>query len=590
MSAQKISEHTGKRESRSQTPAAEYSEAEAALFELASRFLLNSKPARFAPPSTTGEATIPDDSLPTAADRFRVLVEQIPAVVFMVFLDGGLSEAYVSPQIEQMLGFRQDEWLDDPIRWYGQIHPEDKQRWSLDAAQLLLTGNPLRATYRVLSRENRVVWFRCEAKLVRRSTGEPWFVHGVGFDVTELKETELALQRETAERERLQKLELERQIAKTEATESMLAAIVESSEDPIISKTLDGTITSWNAAAARLFGYEAEEILGKSILMLVPADLQQEEQEILRKLGAGEWITHQQSRRLTKAGATVEVSLTISPVKDASGHVIGASTIARDITERKRAQAALLRAEKLAAAGRLAATIAHEINNPLEAVTNLLFLLRSEPALSENGRKFLETAEQELTRVSHIARQTLGFYRESAGPATCRIAAQIDEAFAIYGKRLAEKNVHFSREYEAPLEVKCYPGELRQVLSNLISNAIDATADGTIRVRARRSRSANTHRQGVRITVADSGHGIPARVVSHIFEPFFTTKKDVGTGLGLWVCQNIIAKHGGWIRVRSSNGAERHGTVFSLFLPDLSSSTPAEHAAAMPAAVKHLAS
>src|SRR5204862_4024155 len=161
----------------------------------------------------------------------------------------------------------------DPVRWYQQIHPEDRDRWSIEAAEMFLTGNPLKSVYRVLARDGRVVWFHCEAKLVRRKDGQPWFIHGVGFDITELKQTEEALQREIAERERLQRLELERQIAKSEQTESRLAAIVESSEDAIFSKTLDGVITSWNASATRLFGYRPGEIIGKSVLVLVPSEL-----------------------------------------------------------------------------------------------------------------------------------------------------------------------------------------------------------------------------------------------------------------------------------------------------------------------------
>jgi PAS domain S-box-containing protein len=269
----------------------------------------------------------------------------------MGYLDGGISEAYVSPQIEQMLGFSREEWLDDPIRWYRQIHPDDRDRWSVEAAEMFLTGQPLKSVYRVLARDGRVVWFHSDAKLVRRKDGQPWFIHGVGFDITELKQTEEALQREIAERERLQKLELERQIAKTEQTESRLAAIVESSEDAIIGKTLDGVITSWNASATRLFGYGRNEIIGKSVLLLIPPELHPPEFEILRKLRAGERIEHEETQRLRKDGERIDVLITISPIKDASGQVIGASSIMRDITEHKRAQERLRVTEKLAARG-----------------------------------------------------------------------------------------------------------------------------------------------------------------------------------------------------------------------------------------------
>ena len=266
-----------------------------------------------------------DDALPTMDARYRILVEQIPAVVFMAFIDGGLSEAYVSPQIEGVLGFSREEWLDDPIRWYQQIHPGDRDRWSIEAAEMFATGNPLKSIYRVNARDGRTLWFQCDAKLIRRKDGRPWFIHGVGFDVTGLKQAEHALQKEIAERERLQKLEMERQIAKTQQTESRLAAIVESSEDPILSEDLEGNITSWNAAATRLFGYEASEVIGNSILLVVPEERHAEELEILGKLRRGELVEHQETQRVAKSGARLDVSITISPIRDQDGNVIGVS-------------------------------------------------------------------------------------------------------------------------------------------------------------------------------------------------------------------------------------------------------------------------
>jgi PAS domain S-box-containing protein len=172
-------------------------QAEAILSELASVFF----PAESATQRATDEvsdkrkrATIQAAELPNAIARYRTLVEQIPAVVFMAFLDKGIGEAYVSPQIEAMMGFSQEEWLNDPVRWYQHIHPDDKARWSLEAAQMFLTGEPLRSVYRVMARDGHVIWFHCEAKMVRRDDGRPWFIHGVGFDVTELKQAEAALQ------------------------------------------------------------------------------------------------------------------------------------------------------------------------------------------------------------------------------------------------------------------------------------------------------------------------------------------------------------------------------------------------------------
>src|ERR1700737_4326148 len=138
-------------------------------------------------------------ALPERESMYRVLVEQIPAVVFIAYLDGGIGEAYVSPQIETSLGFSQEEWLADPIRWYQQIHPDDKERWSVDAAKMLVTGNPVRSAYRVMSRDGTVVWFQCEVSMIRRENGRPWFIHGIGIDISELKRKEQALEQRTSD-------------------------------------------------------------------------------------------------------------------------------------------------------------------------------------------------------------------------------------------------------------------------------------------------------------------------------------------------------------------------------------------------------
>lgn len=507
--------------------------------------------------------------LPESDARYRVLVEQIPAVIFMVFLEGGASEAYVSPQIEEMLGFTQEEWLEDPVRWYRQIHPEDRSRWSAEVAETLSSGKPLKSIYRVLARDGHVVWFHCEAKLVRKRDEEPWFIHGVGFDITDLKTAEEALRRDSVERERSREQELERQIAQARQNESRLAAIVESSEDAILSKNLHGLITSWNAAATRLFGYQPEEILGKSILLLVPEELHPQEATILEDLRANKRITHLETQRLTKSGARIEVAMTVSPIRDAVGRVIGGSTIARDITELKQRDQRLRISEKLAATGRLAATISHEINNPLEAVTNLIFLAKNEPSLPEKTQRLLQEADRELQRVVHIARHTLGFYRETSVPAKIDVPELLADVLEIYRRKMANKNLNAITRYGPHCELVGLPGEIRQVFSNLVANAIDASAaGGTIILKAARSRNwKNGQGWGIRVSIADRGTGIPTPIRRRIFEPFYSTKQNLGTGLGLWVSKSLVEKAGGSMRVRSSVEPGRSGAVFSVFLP-----------------------
>jgi PAS domain S-box-containing protein len=520
-------------------------------------------------PESTGLVSLNEDSQPSLEARYRVLVEQIPAVVFMAYLDGGLGEAYVSPHIEQMLGFSQEEWLDDPLRWYQQIHPDDRARWSVEAAETFIAGKPLRSIYRVLAADGRVVWFRCEAKLVRRKDGQPWFIHGVGFDITDLKETELALNRETAERERLQKLELERQIAKAEQTEFTLAAIVQSSEDAIIGKTLEGIITSWNRAATQLYGYEPAEIIGKSVWILFPPELYEEEVKTLRTIAAGNSIAHQQTLQVTKSGERVHVARTISPIKNAAGQVIGVSTIARDITQEKQMEEKLRMTEKLAATGRLAATISHEINNPLESVTNLLYLAQKDPSASPKLQNYLKMADEELDRVAHLAKQTLGFYRDTASPTKFNAAATIEEVVAMYLRRAEGRNVAVETKLDPEIEAFGFAGEFRQVLSNLIANALDAMSETGGRLIVR-THTSHIWKDGVArlwVTVADTGMGIPPEHREKLFEAFFTTKPHFGTGLGLWLSRGIIKKHRGSILFKSATAAGRSGTVISVLWP-----------------------
>ncbi|CAN5671687.1 hypothetical protein BH18ACI4_BH18ACI4_28000 [soil metagenome] len=188
-----------------ETPALEenlsvsWAQAENILLHLAASFPLGNSPERKTVDHSVGENNGGGVALPEVDARYRTLVEQIPAVVFMAFLDKGIGEAYVSPQIEEILGFSQEEWLNDPVRWYQQIHPDDKGRWSVEAAGLFLSGQPLKSLYRVLARDGRVVWFHCEAKMVRKVDGQPWFIHGVAFDISELKRAE-ASRHEYAER------------------------------------------------------------------------------------------------------------------------------------------------------------------------------------------------------------------------------------------------------------------------------------------------------------------------------------------------------------------------------------------------------
>jgi len=255
-----------------------------------------------------------------------------------------------------------------------------------------------------------------------------------------------------------------------------------------------------------------------------------------------------------------------TPIRDGEGRIVRWFGTNTDITEQRRSEEALRQTEKLAATGRLAASIAHEINNPLEAVTNLVYLARLQPA---NVQKYLKLADQELDRIAQITKNTLGFYRDTASPSSVDISEVLAEVAALYSRKIHFKKITLQPEYGEGIEVTGFPGEIRQIFANLIANAIEAIMDaGTIRIRAREEQSLDGRSSpGVRITFLDNGAGIAPEKIKRIFEPFYTTKKDVGTGLGLWLTLGLVGKHGGSIRVRSSVRPGRTWTAFSVFLP-----------------------
>jgi PAS domain S-box-containing protein len=347
---------------------------------------------------------------------------------------------------------------------------------------------------------------------------------------------------------------------------SEIAAIVESSDDAIISKDLTGKIMSWNRAAARIFDYSPEEIVGSSILRLIPEELHYEEQTILSKIRAGERIDHYETVRLTKNGERLDVSLSISPIRDESGTIVGASKILRDISAKKRSEASLLQAEKIAAAGRMAATIAHEVNNPLEAVTNLIYLAKSNAGDPDEVRTFLGAAEGEVARVSHIAKQTLGFYRENDAPSEVSLSDLAAHAIRVYGPKCKAAGICIEEDLKSTRQVVLRKGEIVQVISNLIANAIYAMpSGGTLSISVEDFDWPDG--SGVVLTVKDTGVGIPSEQLPRIFDAFFTTRSTIGTGIGLFVAKQFVEGHRGRISVESSTDPGSHGTKMSIFLP-----------------------
>lgn len=248
---------------------------------------------------------------------------------------------------------------------------------------------------------------------------------------------------------------------------------------------------------------------------------------------------------------------------DKPAYLFGACT---DVTRRKLAEEALIKSEKLAAMGRLAGVMAHEINNPLEAVTNLAYLLRDNSSLDDEARNLVQLLEKELARMAHIARQSLGFYRESAKPVPVSLAGVLEEVLELYEPRLRKSRISVEKKYGTREGLLSMPGEMRQVFLNLIGNAIEVMPSGG-RLRIHLYYSADREHSGFRVHICDTGAGIKLVDAKKIFDPFFTTKGQKGTGLGLWVTRGIINKHGGSIRFRTSRLVSGAVTCFSVFLP-----------------------
>lgn len=341
---------------------------------------------------------------------------------------------------------------------------------------------------------------------------------------------------------------------------------------------LSGTIQNFNNRAVELWGRTPvagdtdEQFCGSYKLFRPDGSFMPHEQCPMAEVLNGKIKEARDQEVLIERpdGSRVNVVVNIRSLKNSNGEVTGAINCFYDISDRKRTEAALIKSEKVAAAGRLAATLAHEINNPLQAVANLVSIWAQSPGPDGQGQAYAAMAESELRRVSHLTQQSLSFYRESTVPIPVNIEETIDSVLSIYEKRIESKGIHLTRRYQSGgATIKTYPGEIRQVLSTLVVNAIEAIdTGGVIDVRARKaSHRQNPAIQGVRVTISDNGVGIPAANIPRIFEPFFTTKGENGTGLGLWVASGIVDRFGGSILTRSSVNPARHGTCFSIFLP-----------------------
>jgi PAS domain S-box-containing protein len=373
-----------------------------------------------------------------------------------------------------------------------------------------------------------------------------------------------------ARRELWQSLEATQAI---QERESWLHTTLRSIGDAVIATDRKGAVKFLNGVAETLTGFSSHEAEGKPIGEIFPISNEVTkkvvENPVEKVLESGLIIglaNHTVLRH--REGHETPIEDSAAPITDEAKNIIGVVLVFRDVTQHRLAQDSARKSEKLAAAGRLAATIAHEINNPLEAVTNLLFLARTAESFEE-AKQYMSSADQELARVAHITRQTLGFVRATVAASETRISTLLEEVLMVYSGRIRARQIEVVKDFSHDAPITAFRGDLVQVFSNLVSNALDAMGTG-----GKLSLIAKAADGGVMFVIQDSGSGVTVANRQRIFDAFFTTKSDVGTGLGLWVVKDLLNKFGGTIEVESNTEPPDQGTRFTLFIPSVVTSEP----------------
>lgn len=342
----------------------------------------------------------------------------------------------------------------------------------------------------------------------------------------------------------------------------------------VVSTDGDGRVSFINPVAQRLTGWNYVDSQGRPFREVVKLGDERTQLEVEDPVEAvrraQQVVSYPGGLVLTsREGKEYPIELTGAPILNNLGQIAGVSVVFRDTTQRRQTEQTLRTSERLTLAGRLSATIAHEIRNPLDTVTNLVYLLQHEEKTNPAARQYLDMASEELTRIAQITSQLLTFHRESRTPIPVSLNEVLDSVLVLFSPQIKRNHIQVERRFEASRSVRGFPGELRQVFSNLVGNAIEAISKGGELVLHTRESSLATDpaRKGIRITVLDNGTGIPRGVRKNLFAPFYTTKGEKGTGLGLWISRGIIEKHEGTIHLASTNRNGRSGTAFSVFLP-----------------------
>ncbi len=363
--------------------------------------------------------------------------------------------------------------------------------------------------------------------------------------------------------------QLEQRVAERTEELQERADLLELASEAIMVRDLSGTVQFWNSGAEELYGWRRDEVVGKNIHDVLrtrsSAGVNGNWQSALLANGRWEGNLIQYDRD----GREIVVASRQALKADGNGSAGAVLEINRDITATLQTEEALRKAERLAAMGRVAGIIAHEINNPLEAIINAFYLLRDNPSLNDEARVYASLGEGELLRIAHIVKQTLGFYRESQQPVPVFIPEVLNNVLELQARHLQMNRVTVETLYESSATIYGFPAELKQVFLNLIGNAVQAMPEGgRLRLRVHQCTDPRTQLKGVAIGICDNGSGIKPEDAKRLFEPFFSTKSAKGTGLGLWISKGIIQKHEGTIHFRSVRTSRSCGTCFRIFLPE----------------------
>jgi PAS domain S-box-containing protein len=479
--------------------------------------------------------------------QFRTLADAIPQLCWTANADGFIFwyndrwYEYTGTTPEQMEGWG----------WQSVHNPDTLpnvlERWQASIA----TGKPFDMVLPLRGGDGVFRPFLTRVMPLKDTAGKVvrWF--GTNTDVTELRNAQEALR----------------------ASEQRWATTLQSIGDAVISTCAQGNIVFMNDVAERLTGWTLPEAKGRDLTAVF--DIVQEvtrikpENPVAKVIRLGKVIgLANHTVLIHRDGSEIPIEDSAAPIRDTKGQMEGVVLVFHDVMEQRKVEATLRNSDRLATTGKLAATIAHEIHNPLDAVGNLLFLI-GQDAKNDTTRQYVATASAELTRVTQMTRQMLVFQRDAAKPVPVKIREILDSVTSLFERKIASAGIRLERQIDFDGHILVQPGELRQIFANLVGNAIEAMGArrGTITLRAYQSQDRRRGRPGLRVLVADDGPGIPEHVRGKIFEPFFTTKGESGTGLGLWIASDILRKYDGTMRLRSSTHSHRSGTCFSVFVP-----------------------